>query len=73
MFSLAGKILKSIYVPAYQTTSLAFGGANYSDIYVTSGSGYDQSDNSTKHPNAGQIFKITTNVQGSKAFNFKLQ
>lgn len=69
------QIVNSIKIPAPQTTSLAFGGKEFDEIFVTSGDNSSADDNTRKnYPHAGRIFKVKTNNQfkGTKAFNFKL-
>lgn len=68
------KILNTIEIPAPQTTSLAFGGKELNEIFVTTGDNSSADDNiRQKYPHSGRIFKIKTNNQfkGRKAFNFK--
>ena len=72
-----GQLLTSVPVPAPQTTSLAFGGPDLSEIYVTTGNGNvkDNEELQRKYPNAGKIFKVTRkspSVKGVKAFNVQL-
>jgi len=79
MIDVAGQLLASIKVPAPQTTSLAFGGENLSEIYVTTGNGNvkNNAELQQKYPNAGQVFKVTSKtaqvtLKGVEAFNLKL-
>ena len=77
-FLITGKLLTSVGVPAPQTTSLCFGGSNFSDIFVTTGNGNvkGNAELERKYPDAGKIFKVTrktgqTPLEGVKAFNFR--
>lgn len=54
-----GVRLQTVRLPVQRTTSCCFGGADYSDLYVTSAyQGMDQSE-MAKQPQAGCIFKIS--------------
>jgi D-xylono/L-arabinono-1,4-lactonase len=60
-----GSIAERISIPALKTTSLTFGGQNYSDIYVTSAGG------DAKEPNgnlAGALFRLRSKIQGRAEF-----
>nr|XP_027196870.1 regucalcin-like [Dermatophagoides pteronyssinus] len=72
------QVILSIPVPALRTTSLTFGGKNFDEIYVTTGSNSNQTDTKNeqeKYPTAGKIFKIkfinNEQIKGLKAFQFK--
>ncbi|XP_051797957.1 regucalcin-like [Acanthochromis polyacanthus] len=54
-----GVRLQTIPLPATKTTSVCFGGPDYTDLYVTSASmGLDQSE-LKKQPQAGHTFRVT--------------
>ena len=70
-------MLASVPIPAPQTTSLAFGGTDFSELYVTTGNIKDNEELQQKYPNAGKLFKVTrkgTNgtLKGVKALSLKL-
>ncbi|KAI2806338.1 hypothetical protein BLOT_008293 [Blomia tropicalis] len=77
-----GKLLHSVPVPAPQTTSLAFGGKDFSKLYVTTGNGNvkDNHELKLKYPHAGKIFKISQQegmsgpklLKGLDVFNAKI-
>lgn len=60
-----GSIDERISIPALKTTSLAFGGENYSDLYVTSAGG-DEKEACGQH--SGALFRIRSNVVGRSEY-----
>jgi hypothetical protein len=55
------QIVRTIALPAKQTTSLVWGGKNLDMLYVTSGANPDftpEIENVTLHPYDGSIFKV---------------
>lgn len=66
------QVVKSIDVAAPYTTSLAFGGADFGTIYVTTGEvKKDENELRDKYPKSGKLFKIEPGLKGVKAFNFR--
>ncbi|XP_075706419.1 regucalcin [Rhinoderma darwinii] len=55
----AGKVLQTVKLPVDKTTSCAFGGKDYSEMYVTSACDGMDEDWSTRQPQSGGIYKIT--------------
>lgn len=53
---VAGNVLQSIPIPALQVTSVAFGGKNLNELYVTSAS---MNIRSEQKPPCGAVFKVT--------------
>ncbi|XP_039175563.1 protein Jade-3 isoform X2 [Crotalus tigris] len=53
-----GKRIQTVKLPVDNTTSCSFGGYDYSELYVTSAAGLDESS-LVRQPQAGGIFKIT--------------
>ncbi|XP_072470619.1 regucalcin-like [Notamacropus eugenii] len=66
-----GKRLQTVKLPAEKTTSCCFGGKDYSELYVTSARDGLDSDQLSKQPEAGRIFKITgLGVKGIAPYAF---
>ena len=69
--SAAGKIVREIFIPgAQEITSVAFGGKDFKDLYVTSGANRDPK---TLPENAGSLFRVTglgDGVQGAPMVEF---
>jgi len=64
-----GKMLKKIEVPAYNVTSLAFGGENLDDLYITTASILPPGKEKI-YPDAGKLFVCKPGVKGIKANYF---
>ena len=65
------KLLTRIHVPSPQTTSVAFGGPNLDELYVTSAN-YQQTPEEHQ-PGSGGIFRITgTGAKGYPGQNVVL-
>ncbi len=65
-----GKLMEAITVPALNVTSCIFGGANLTDLYVTSARKGLSSGQIAKYPLSGGLFRINTEVQGMPTFTF---
>ena len=65
-----GQMLQKIDVPAYNVTSVAFGGENLEDLYITSASFYMPEDKVSLYPDAGKLFVCKPGVKGIKANYF---
>jgi sugar lactone lactonase YvrE len=65
-----GQLLDQIPVPALQTSCCVFGGADMNELYITSARvGMSEAD-LKKYPLSGGLFKVITNVEGMKTFEF---
>ncbi|MBI5298284.1 MAG: SMP-30/gluconolactonase/LRE family protein [Chloroflexi bacterium] len=65
-----GGLLERIPVPALQTSSCIFGGADLNELYITSArKGMSQAD-LQKYPLSGGLFKVVTSVTGMPTFAF---
>ena len=65
-----GQMLQTVDVPAYNVTSLAFGGENLEDLYITTASLYMPEDKESLYPDAGKLFVCKPGVKGLKANYF---
>lgn len=65
-----GGLLERIPVPALQSSSCIFGGADLNELYITSArKGMSQAD-LQKYPLSGGLFKLVTRVTGMPTFAF---
>jgi sugar lactone lactonase YvrE len=65
-----GKLSEQIPVPALQTSCPVFGGKDMNELYITSARvGMSEAD-LNKYPLSGGLFKVTTNVEGMRTFEF---
>lgn len=68
----AGKLVRSIDIPAEKVTSVAFGGPTFEDLYVTTRRGLTEAER-TKDPHGGAIFVIkNTGAHGTAPHLFSL-
>ncbi|KAM9037076.1 regucalcin [Sarcophilus harrisii] len=66
-----GKRLQTVKLPVEKTTSCCFGGKDYSELYVTSARDGLDTDELSRQPDTGKIFKITgLGVKGIAPFPF---
>jgi sugar lactone lactonase YvrE len=69
--TITGRLIDTIEVPgAKLTTSCAFGGPDLSELYITSANVGLSADEVREQPNAGALFKIELDVQGSPTYEF---
>lgn len=66
-----GQLLEQIHVPALHTSCCVFGGANMNELYITSARKGMREADLKKYPLSGGLFKVITNVEGMKTFEFK--
>lgn len=68
-----GKLLYTLKMPAQQVTSVAFGGANLDELYVTTAKHFYTKELLEKYPLAGSTFRVTKlGVKGTPSIPVKL-
>ena len=65
-----GEMLQKIDIPAYNVASVAFGGENLEDLYVTTTSIRMPKDKEKLYPDAGKLFVCQPGCKGIKANYF---
>lgn len=65
-----GALDRIITLPATLITSVAFGGEDLTDLYVTSASAYLSADERAQQPHAGQLFRVKPGVRGVAPHSF---
>ena len=68
-YSPAGEELARITFPAKKVSSIAFGGPDYDDAYVTTAGGQDRA---TEGPGAGALFRVRLGVRGVPEFRSRI-
>jgi sugar lactone lactonase YvrE len=63
-FSPAGECLATVQLPVQKPTSCAFGGADLSQLYVSSASIGLSADDKARQPCAGGLFMLDTGIAG---------
>ncbi|XP_063241866.1 regucalcin-like isoform X1 [Bacillus rossius redtenbacheri] len=65
-----GKVISTVTVPSPEVTSVAFGGKNLDELYVTSANILNDTELTKKYPDAGYTFRVTgLGVKGLPAKN----
>ncbi|KAG8300251.1 hypothetical protein J6590_080104 [Homalodisca vitripennis] len=54
-----GKLLQQVAIPSPNVTSVIFGGPNYEDLFVTTGTMQMTNEQLEKYPHSGCIFRVT--------------
>lgn len=68
-----GKIVSTVDIPAPKVTSVAFGGANLDELFVTTARMGMSKEMREKYPDSGCTFRVTgLGVKGLPAYNAKL-
>ena len=65
-----GEILTQIDVPAPHTSACCFGGADMSELYITTARKGMTDEQLKQFPEAGNLFRIKTDVTGSPTYDF---
>jgi len=61
---ISGTVMKKINVPAHNVTSCAFGGEDFSTLYITSARVDMTEEELLQYPDAGSVFKVDLDVRG---------
>ena len=69
-YSPKGKVLLRVAFPAKKVSSLIFGGADYSDIYVTTAGGNNKQ---TEGKRAGALFRVRLGIKGVAEFASRIR
>uniref|UniRef100_A0A1B6FH44 Regucalcin n=1 Tax=Cuerna arida TaxID=1464854 RepID=A0A1B6FH44_9HEMI len=69
-----GKLLQRLAIPSPNVTSVIFGGPNYEDLYVTTGTLQMTNEQIEKYPHSGCVFRVTgLGVKGTPSLPVVLQ
>jgi sugar lactone lactonase YvrE len=66
-----GKVLKTIELPCSQITSCAFGGPNFTTLYITSARNGLSEQQLEREPLAGGLFAVDIDIPGTPANRFR--
>lgn len=69
--SKTGNQISSIEVPAGNVTSCTFGGKDLNELYITTARTGLSKEQLNKYPLSGGLFKMKTDVKGSRSYGFK--
>lgn len=65
-----GQLLERVSAPVLLTSSCMFGGKDMNELYITSARKDMSEADLKKYPLSGGLFKVITNVEGMKTFEF---
>jgi sugar lactone lactonase YvrE len=66
----SGQLLENISFPALNVSACAFGGADLTDLYITSARKEMNAGQLAKYPFSGGLFRLRTDIQGLPTFPF---
>jgi sugar lactone lactonase YvrE len=66
-FDSQGTLTHIVEIPVKQVTSCCFGGADMSELYITTAQNGMDSDSLIREPLAGSLFRVKTSFKGSKS------
>ena len=66
-FDSQGTLTHIVEIPVKQVTSCCFGGAEMSELYITTAQNGMDSDSLIREPLAGSLFRVKTSFKGSKS------
>jgi sugar lactone lactonase YvrE len=65
-----GKVERVVHVPALNTTSCVFGGADLDELYITSAWMGHTEEQKGAYPLSGDLFRVKTGIRGLEKFKF---
>lgn len=69
-FDAGGKLTHIVEIPVKQVTSCCFGGADMSELYITTAQNGMNSDSLIREPLAGSLFRAKTSFIGAKSHRY---
>ena len=71
-YNLKGKKIHQISLPVKNITNCTFGGRFNNELYVSTARKDMKKDEIKKYPLSGSLFRVRTNVKGTKATSYKI-
>ena len=72
VYNLKGHKIHQIYLPAKNVTNCVFGGIKNDELFISTARKGMSSDELKKYPLSGSLFRIKTNIKGTKTIPFKI-
>ena len=72
VYNLKGQKTHQIYLPAKNVTNCAFGGAKNDELFISTARKGMSSEELKKYPLSGSLFRVKTNIKGTKTIPFKI-
>ena len=72
VYNLKGHKIHQIYLPAKNVTNCAFGGIKNDELFISTARKGMSSKELKKYPLSGSLFRVKTNIKGTKTIPFKI-
>ncbi len=72
VYNLKGHKIHQIYLPAKNITNCTFGGINNDELFISTARKDMSSEELKKYPLSGSLFRVKTNIKGTKTIPFKI-
>jgi len=72
VYNLKGHKIHQIYLPAKNITNCTFGGIKNDELFISTARKDMSSEELKKYPLSGSLFRVKTNIKGTKAIPFKI-
>ena len=72
VYNLKGHKIHQIYLPAKNITNCTFGGIKNDELFISTARKGMSSKELKKYPLSGSLFKVKTNIKGTKTIPFKI-
>ena len=72
VYNLKGHKIHQIYLPAKNITNCTFGGMQNDELFISTARKDMSSEELKKYPLSGSLFRVKTNIKGTKIIPFKI-
>ena len=72
VYNLKGHKIHQIYLPAKNITNCTFGGIKNDELFISTARKDMSSEELKKYPLSGSLFRVKTNIKGTKTIPFKI-
>ena len=72
VYNLKGHKIQQIYLPAKNVTNCTFGGIKNDELFISTARKDMSSEELKKYPLSGSLFRVKTNIKGTKTIPFKI-
>ena len=72
IYNLKGNKIHQIYLPAKNITNCTFGGSKNDELFISTARKDMSAKELKKYPLSGSLFKVKTNIKGTKTTSFKI-
>ena len=72
VYNLKGSKIHQIYLPVKNVTNCTFGGSKNDELFISTARKDMSAKELKKYPLSGSLFKVKTNIKGTKTTSFKI-